>query len=387
MALLKDRIDPDLVGRLADAIHQHHNDFDREAFVRAITPELDDLELKDRISLIADTMAEHLPSHYPTALAIVVRTAEAGIDEWAAWPLCTFVERHGTTAAEASLAAMPALTRRWSCEFAIRPFLDDHLDLTVEHMRRWVTDEDEAVRRLPSEGSRPFLPWGPKVPALIDNPEIGVELVTALRHDPSETVRRSVANHLNDLSKFQPDLVVDLLGHWTAETDPVDDKMVRHALRTLVKNGHPGALALLGFTTEPRVSVGHFCCAPARVGLGTHIELAAAITSTSDGEQRLVIDFVIHHVNAAGSTSPKVFKWTTLTLAPGDTVELKKRRLIRNASTRTYHPGVHRIDLQVGGRCLAGAEFELLDQSDRSQGPDRPNRSDGRSDRSDGRPA
>ena len=64
--------------------------------------------------------------------------------------------------------------------------------------------DHEDVRRLASEGTRPRLPSGPKVQALHDDPEIGIELLEALRHDPSETVRRSVASHLNDVARNDP---------------------------------------------------------------------------------------------------------------------------------------------------------------------------------------
>ena len=348
-----------VVEKLATQLHAQHAAFDISAFTRSVNPELASLKLKDRINLIADAIAEHFPGDYRAALSAVCRVAEAGIDPWAAWPLCSFVERHGTHDPEASLAAMPTLTKRWSCEFAIRPFLDDHLEVTRQYLRRWVDDEDEAVRRLPSEGTRPFLPWGPNVAALIDDPQIGIELLTKLRHDPSETVRRSVANHLNDVAKFEPDLVVDLLWAWTNEAEPVDSRMVSHALRTLVKRGSPRALALLGFTTDPKISVVEFSCTPTQVDMGTQIVLSASLTSTSRDAQHLVVDFVVHHVNANGATSPKVFKWTKSKLAPRATTQLVKRRTIQHASTRTYHPGIHRVDLQVGGQCLATTQFEI----------------------------
>jgi 3-methyladenine DNA glycosylase AlkC len=262
---------------------------------------------------------------------------------------------------------MASLTRFFSCEFAIRPFLQHHLELTRTYLQRWVDDDDEAVRRLPSEGTRPLLPWGPKVQALIDDPSIGIEVLDRLRHDESETVRRSVANHLNDVAKADPDLVVSVLRRWTdqAAVDgaELDGRMVRHALRTLVKNGHRPALELLGFTTEPAIEVARFDCSPTRIGLGASIELSTELRSTSMAPQRLVVDFVVHHVLASGATAPKVFKWTTVELAPGQTVALTKRRTIQTASTRRYHAGVHRVDLQVAGVVGATTEFNLTDSS------------------------
>ena len=357
---LKDRIDRQLVTSLADRLRAEHPPFDSESFLNAVLPQLEALELKERINIIADAIADHLPDDYPTALAVVRAVAENKLADWEAWPLCSLVERHGLQHPEASLAAMPTLTKQWSCEFAIRPYLDHHLDLTRQYLRQWTDDPDEAVRRLPSEGTRPLLPWGPKVAALIDDPSIGLELLNMLRHDPSETVRRSVANHLNDVAKADPDLVVDTLRGWVGEARPVEAKMVKHALRTLVKNGHRGTLELLGFTTDPQVTVDGFACSPDKINLDSHIELEAKLTSTSDAEQLVVVDFVIHHIGASGAASPKVFKWTNKVLEPGATVTLTKRRKIANASTRTYHPGSHKVELQVSGQIVADTRFEVV---------------------------
>jgi len=275
---LKENINAQTVDWLAARFASLHQGFDRRTFTDSLCAQLPDLELKNRINLLADQIATDLGADYVAALETVV---EVAVDGWAGWPLCSFVERHGVDSPVASLGAMPHLTKRWSCEFAIRPFLDAHLELTRGYLRRWALDPDEAVRRLPSEGTRPLLPWGPNVAALADDPGIGLELLQLLRHDESETVRRSVANHLNDVTKNDPDLVVGLLNDWTSEDDPVDDRMVRHALRTLVKKGHPGALALLGLTTEPLIADVRFRCTPEKVSLGDQIELRAEFTSTS----------------------------------------------------------------------------------------------------------
>lgn len=358
-APLKDNINRAVVELLAEQASKAQPDFPRTQFIKRVVPQLDALELKDRISLIADELAADLPDDYPTAVETIVAMSQSdAVEEWSAWPLCSFVERHGVDHPVESLEAMETLTISWTCEFAIRPFLTEHLELTRTYLRRWVHHQHESVRRLPSEGTRPLLPWGPKVPALTDDPMIGIELLAELRHDPSETVRRSVANHLNDVAKADPDLVISVLGEWTAETPPVDGRMVRHALRTLVKNGVPGALQLLGFTTEPKVTVA-FTTVPDTARLGDHLNLQATVTSTGDQQQLLAVDFVIHHVNANGKTSPKVFKWTTVTLDPGEQVELTKRRLLQTASTRTYHSGRHIVEIQIAGQIMGADHFEM----------------------------
>jgi len=184
-------------------------------------------------------------------------------------------------------------------------------------LREWVRSDDEHVRRLPSEGTRPHLPWGPNVDALLNDPVLGISLLEKLRRDPSETVRRSVANHLNDIARRHPDRVVEICRRWSNEGD-TEPSMIRHALRSLVKKGDPGALALLGFTTDAAIEVEAFAITPSTIGLGESIHLAATLRSTSSEQQRLVVDFIVHHIGASGAATPKIFKWTTVELASAD---------------------------------------------------------------------
>ena len=358
---LKDMVDRAVVEEIADRVAVVAEGFDRDGFVADLMAELPALELKPRIEAIARRLAAGLSADYRRALDVVVAVARAEppIGGFAAWPLCTFVEVFGVDDPDASLPAMEHLTKRASCEFAVRPFLRDHFDLAYAQLEAFTQHEDEAVRRLPSEGTRPRLPWGMRVAPLMKNPVPGIALIERLRHDPSETVRRSVANHLNDVAKDHPDLVIEVTRRWSAEDPPVDRALVKHALRTLVKRGSPEALEILGFTSEASIQVNTFECIPTAVRMGDRIELVAEMVSKSDQAQHLVVDFVVHHVTAAGKTSPKVFKWTTVDLAPGEAISLTKRRPIQHASTRTYYPGIHRVELQVAGRVVAETRFDV----------------------------
>lgn len=361
----------DLVAQVgADA----HAGFDPAAFTTAVMADLESLELKDRINLVADQIRAQLPDDWAAAVPAVIQIAQtltgpellenaawgSGME---AWPLCSIVERHGVDHPTESLAAMEHLTKTFSCEFAIRPFLTHHLDETLAACRRWTQHEHPAVRRLPSEGTRPYLPWGPKVAALSADPEIGITLITELRHDPDEVVRRSVANHLNDIARDHADRVATIAADWLTDPD-TDAAMVRHALRGLVKKGHPGAMAALGFTTTAdAVLIDRFTVEPDAIKLGDSITLTADLRSTSERQQRLVVDFVVHHIGATGKTTPKVFKWTAIDLAPGEATTLTKARLIQTASTRRYHAGTHRVELQIAGQAVAETAFELLESS------------------------
>jgi len=358
---LKDMVDRTVVEDLAARFSAVEPAFDATSFVSDVMDVLSDLELKPRIEAIARHIAACLSDDYRSALATVVAVArvEPPVGGFAAWPLCTFVEVFGVDDPEVSLPAMEQLTKRASCEFAIRPFLRDHRERAFAQLVEFTENDSADVRRLASEGTRPRLPWGMRVARLIEDPQPGLELLERLRRDPSETVRRSVANHLNDVAKDHPEVVVAMLRRWSAEAPSIDPKMISHALRSLVKRGHPGALDVLGFASDASVDV-VFAVTPNVVDLGDHIELTADLRSTAAIDQRLVIDFLIHHLNASGGTSPKVFKWTTIDLGSGETVTLRKRRQIENMSTRTYYEGTHRVELQVAGSVIADAAFEVV---------------------------
>lgn len=355
--LLKNRFGPTVVRAITDALSDVYPELNRSAMdsVCALLPAL---ELKDRIAAVADAMAEALPTNYVEALEIVVEASGKPLPEFGHWPYTTFVERCGVDHPSESLQAMEILTRSWTCEFALRPFLANHLEQTMACVLNWAQSNNEHVRRLASEGTRPLLPWAPKVPALNADPRRGIEVLSLLRHDSSEMVRRSVANHLNDVAKSDPDLVADTLQLWTQETD-IDQKMVKHALRTMVKQGHPEAMRLLGFTVDAQVAITKFEASPTELDLGDNVVLAVVLTSTAPQTQRLVVDFVIHHPTANAKTSKKVFKWKVLELAAGEQVSLTKARRIQTASTRRYTAGRHVVQLQVAGVVLASSHFDL----------------------------
>jgi hypothetical protein len=215
------------------------------------------------------------------------------------------------------------------------------------------------VRRLASEGSRPRLPWGMVLKPLIEDPSPTLPLLRALQDDPSEYVRRSVANHLNDIAKDHPARVVQWLAEHLPDAPPARQALLRHASRTLIKQGHPGVLQAWGLGTPLRGEVA-FALAPARVALGGALQMDVVLRSTQRrGTQPLVIDYAVHHVKANGSTSPKVFKGWRCELAPGQTLQLSKKHSMKPVTTRRYHAGEHRIELLVNGKPVAEAAFEL----------------------------
>ncbi|KOV73773.1 DNA alkylation repair protein [Streptomyces sp. AS58] len=335
------------------------------AALRAAEQQVGPLSLRERADLLRDALLADVPGDY-AELARVVRAARDGAPEfggWLIWPVTSAVATkavgEGTDEAfDDAMALLADLTGRLTSEFAVRLLLRHDLDRALGVVTGWTASADPDVRRLASEGTRPYLPWSIRVPALIARPGVTVPVLDALYDDESEYVRRSVANHLNDLSRDDADLVVTTAGRWLAAPAPTTGRLVRHGLRTLVKRGHPGALELLGFPPAA-VDVDGPVLDRTRVPFGGSVRFTATVRNTGADEARLSIDYVVHHHKANGSQTAKTFKLTTRTLAPGESVHLSREHSFRPITTRRYHPGPHAIALQVNGVATSPAPFDL----------------------------
>ncbi|WP_286346218.1 DNA alkylation repair protein [Frondihabitans sucicola] len=334
-----------------------------EAAAEALGP----LALRERSDLLRDATLADLALPYAEFAAVVRRAAEGPrpFSGWLIWPVTSAVAAlavaDGSTGAfDDALDLLAELTPRLTSEFAIRVLLRHDLDRALDRIRdRWLTAEDEHVRRLASEGTRPYLPWSSRVPGILQDPAATVPILTALYRDESEYVRRSVANHLNDISRHAPGLVVDTAAAWLAAPDASTRALVRRALRTLVKKGDPAALALLGF--EPaELEITSLTLDRTVVAVGESVTFSARVTNRGRETARLAIDYIVHHRKANGTTTGKTFKLTVTSLAPGETLDLAKQHSFRVITTRRYHPGQHAIELQVNGIAAGRTAFELL---------------------------
>jgi 3-methyladenine DNA glycosylase AlkC len=366
-------LNPPLVRAAGAALQRVWPAFDRRAFERHALRGLDALEMKARAMQIADALEATLPADFDTACSAIeaalapplpVDGATAGRDPgdglagWVVWPLGEFVARRGLDHPERALRALHALTQRLTAEFAIRPLIVRHPELVLATLQRWTSDPSPHVRRLASEGSRPRLPWGLRLQSLVADPTPTLPILAALQDDPSEYVRRSVANHLNDIAKDHPDLVVDWVRMHLRDATPARRALLAHASRTLVKQGHAPMLALWGAgrAFEGRCTVK---VAPRRIAVGDNVTFTLSMQSTAKSEQALLIDYAVHHVKANGATSAKVFKGWKLTLGAGQARTLARRHSFRPVTTRRYHAGRHAIELSINGRVEATATVML----------------------------
>ncbi len=333
--------------------------FDVERFTMLATDNLDALGIMQRMRQVANSLGATLPADFAQAADILRALAPRIEHGFASIALCEYVALYGQEHVGLSLETLRDLTRFGSAEFAIRHFLARDFDGTLAVMRGWAEDDNEHVRRLASEGSRPRLPWSFNLRNLMADPSPTAPILEALKRDPSIYVRKSVANHLNDITKDNPDLAIGRVSAWDM-ADPATAWIVRHALRTLIKKGEPRALALIGATGKPAVRVDAFVVEPAAIALGDRITLTAALASTADAPQQLVADYAIHYVKKNGAATRKVFKLKQLTLPPAGSVDLAISQTVRDFTTRKHYAGHHRVELIVNGETVAEGGFELM---------------------------
>ena len=353
VAELRDEISPALVRRLGSLLAEAWPAFPEARFARRASAGLGPLALMARVDHVAAALGACLPDDFPEAAA-VVRGALASpeLDGWIALPCTAWVAEAGIDHPGTALPLLAALTPRFSAEWAIRPFVQRHPDVTWPQLRTWTGHADEHVRRLVSEGTRPRLPWASRLPELVADPSPAVALLHLLADDPSPYVRRSVGNHLNDIAKDHPALAVELARTWLAASIH-GDEVARRGLRTLVAAGDPAALHALGLASPVRVE--HFDVTPGRVPLGGAVEVAA--TLAGDPGTPVVAHLLVHYRGAG--RPPKPFVFARGEIPAGGRLTVRRRHAFRTVSIRTVRPGPHPVALQVNGMRPAEAVVDV----------------------------
>ncbi len=373
---LKHFFSEQVVRSIASDLRRAQPSFREPPFVGACLTRLASLELTARAWHVADAMHDHLPRPFAAAAEILVaslgpelsRTDEFGLSPLRYMPHVFFVQKYGLDDFEAAMRVQYELTKRFSAESSIRAFLVRYPENTYARLLEWARDENVHVRRLVSEGTRPRLPWAPRLRAFQEDPRPVIALLDLLKDDPERYVQRSVANNLNDIGKDHPDLAVEVCHRWSTGASPGREWIVRHAPRSLVKKAHRGALETLGVGGKPNVSVTGARLVPPSVRLGGELRFSFEIASTGKRVQELLIDYAVHFVKANGATRPKVFKFRKIVLSPAARVELGSTVSFENMTTRRHYRGRHRIDVLINGVAHPLAEFEVRPSPRRLRG-------------------
>lgn len=368
--LLKDQLfNRAKVQRIAGEIADVFPAFKKLEFTREVLARFVELELKARIGWIAECLKKYLPADYRRAVKILLKSlpppnnpdlADDDFGDFIHAPYAEFVARNGCTREHLvfSLEALYEITQRFSAEDAIRSFINAFPKETLKMLLGWTKDSHYHVRRLCSEGTRPKLPWANKINIPVT---AAIPILDRLYADKTRFVTRSVANHINDISKIDPELALETLARWKKsgkQKQAEMDYMTRHGLRTLIKQGHPAALETLGYSRPSKVKLSRLVL-PQEVRINTALEFSFTVIAVEN--TRVMIDYIIYFQNKAGKlNNKKVYKLTSLDLKKNDPVIVSKRHPLRgNMTTRTLYPGQHEVEIQVNGLRLLRQAFLL----------------------------
>mgnify|MGYP000208565667 CR=1 FL=1 len=353
---LKNLYSHELINTLATELKGEYAIFDAHKFTESVlSDKWDALELKDRMRHIAAVIGDYLPSNYAEAIGILLPVSEkfSGLEHM---HFPEFVEQFGLADFELSMRALEHLTSGSSSEFAIRPFIIKFPDESMAQMALWSQSKNDHIRRLASEGCRPRLPWAMALPEFKKDPAKVLDIILNLIDDESLYVRRSVANNLNDISKDNPHLLIDVAKQYLGQSSDVN-WVIKHACRGLLKAGDKNVLPLFGYTDAKHVLVKRFK-SDTQVVMGEKLNFEFDLESNLGTLGKLRLEFVIDFVKASGKTSGKVFK-----IAEGEYDQSSKRIAkyfsFKPISTRKYYTGEHAISIVINGDKVATQSFIL----------------------------
>lgn len=366
---LKNFYGPDIPVKVAAMIEPVYPGFDAASFVAECLDGYLDLELTPRARHISSVLGRHLPADFEEAARVLASALGPpiegdeligqGMGSFVYLPFVFYVAEQGVGHWETAMTLQHQLTQRMSCEYSIRVFIVAEPVRTMARLREWTADPNAHVRRLVSEGTRPRLPWAPRLRRFIEDPRPVIELLELLKDDPSSMVRRSVANNLNDIGKDHPRVLTDLCRRWASDDGRQRAALIRHALRGAVKRGDGEALEILGYGPANEANLGEVVIDPELVPIGGRVQVSVTVTNAGKVQAKFNVDLKVHFVKANGSTSPKVFKVRSVELGPGEGVDLSKTISVAQHTTRTHHPGVHEVEVVVNGVATATGSFRI----------------------------
>lgn len=369
MSNLKDIYSTSFYDKFADHLAIVVPAFDKALFIKQIfSPDFEEKALKERMRHTAVVLHQFLPADFPVAvdllreLIAVLRGGAFSRGGLEFMFLPDYIELYGLNDYHNAVKAFEFITQFISCEFAVRPFILKYETEMLAQMEQWSLHQSAGVRRLSSEGSRPRLPWAMAIPSLKKNPQPLFQLLENLKNDPSESVRRSVANNLNDIAKDHPDVVIDIAGRWkglTKETDAI----VKHGCRTLLKQGHTAILAHYGLATE-NIELSDFKILTPQVKIGESLSFSFSICNKQAASQVIRLEYGVFYQRQKGQLNKKVFKISERRYAGYQQETITRRQKFIVITTRKYYPGKHQLSIIINGKEMSVADFELSTEVD-----------------------
>jgi 3-methyladenine DNA glycosylase AlkC len=364
MEPLKNLFNKSSLQLLSDDLRAVYPEFDSAKLNKLVfDKQWENLELKERMHHIALCLQKVLPVDYKKALNVILKAAETRLPkrkgEFSTICLPDFVATFGLDYPEISLDALAVLTPFPSSEFAVRPFILRYPDITIKKFYEWSKSGNHHIRRFASEGCRPRLPWGMAIPAYKKDPSPILPVLETLIDDPSEYVRKSVANSLNDISKDNPAVFMEFVTKWFGKSDNVN-KVLKHASRTLLKKGNPAIMKIFGFEEKKKTKIADLDISPLKVKIGGQINFSFSLVNKEKSAQKLRLEYKIYYAKNGGKLSSKIFRISESIYEPGKNYQVKKVQSFQDMTTRKHYKGKHKLVIVVNGAEAAEKEFEVI---------------------------
>ena len=226
---------------LSYKIVQSYPYFNSESFIEKVNELVAGKTYTQRILVIAEQLKSHLPNNYDNALTILISILgeenpnQTGMFKNYYWimPIGKFISVFGLDYFESSIKGIEEVTKRNTGEYAIRPFIVNYPEKTLEIMEEWANSPNFHLRRLASEGLRPKLPWAPKLDTFIENPAPVFRILDILKRDDILFVKKSVANHLTDWIKVNREKTIPLIEEWRKIDNPNTKWIIKRATRKM----------------------------------------------------------------------------------------------------------------------------------------------------------
>jgi len=364
---LKDIYSPTFYNQFSDVVKKVLTSFDEHQFTQQIfDKEWNKKELKDRMRHTTKVLHQFMPNDFVTATEIIkqiiVELRKNNIKEssleYMFFP--DYIETYGLQQLETSLEAIEFITQFTSCEFAIRPFIVQNESNTLAKMLQWSTHENHHVRRLASEGSRSRLPWAIALPSIKKDPTPILPILENLKNDASEYVRRSVANNLNDITKDNPNIVIEIANKWKGISKETD-ALIKHGCRTLLKSGHSEILSYYGLEDTTTINTENFKINTPKVPIGEAVSFSFNLKNLATKPKTIRLEYGVYYLRQNGSHARKVFKISERVYQPNEEKWVVKNQSFKVITTRRFYAGIHKVSLIVNGKEVVMEEFELVE--------------------------
>jgi 3-methyladenine DNA glycosylase AlkC len=365
--LLKDIYSISFYDKFSDRLGEVIPNFDKQKFIFEIfTDNWDSKELKQRMKHTSFVLHQFLPEDYTKTTKIIEKIIEIiKLKPFTQSSLefmffLDYIENYGINDFETSAKTIEFVTQFTSCEFAVRPFIIKYGERMLQQMYEWSLHENHHVRRLASEGSRPRLPWAMALPELKRNPKPILSLLENLKNDPSEYVRRSVANNLNDIAKDNPDFVIQIAKQWKGISKETES-ILKHGCRTLLKQGNSEVLKFFGLIDNPKVELINFKIKTKEIRRGDNLEFSFSIQNNDTKTQFIRLEYAIYYLRKNGQLSKKVFKISERHLNPSDIIVIHRKQSFKIITTRQFYSGQQKLSIIVNGQERVIDTFELTE--------------------------